>query len=285
MKIAICSDSSLDLSKELLQENNIIIKPFGITLGDNSYLDGVDVTKEQVFEFVDKTKTLPKTNAINIAEYQEFFAEVLKDYDKVISFSLSSEFSSSYNNAFLASKEFDGNVQVIDSRSLSTGVGMLVLYACSLRDAGVDFSEICEKVHARRNAVQASFVIEKLDYLYKGGRCNSVQLLGANLLKIRPSILVSNGKMGMHNKYRGNMIDVVDKYCRDTLAEFNTPHPDYCFITYSTATPEMLADAEKVVKESGKFKNIYYAEAGATVTSHCGKNTIGILYYNDGDNN
>ena len=283
MKIAICSDSSLDLSKEILQENNILIKPFGITLGDNSYLDGVDISKEQIFEFVDKTKTLPKTNAINIAEYQEFFAEVLKDYDKVISFSLSSEFSSSYNNAFLAAKEFDGKVQVIDSRNLSTGVGMLVLYACSLRDAGVDFDEICEKVHARRNAVQASFVIEKLDYLYKGGRCNSLQLLGANMLKIRPSILVKNGKMGMHKKYRGNMVDVVTNYAKDTLEEFNTPCHDYCFITYSTATQEMLDAVTKVVTDYGKFKKIYYTEAQATVTSHCGKNTIGLLYFNDGD--
>ena len=201
-------------------------------------------------------------------------------------FSISSGFSSSFNNAFLASKEFeDGKVRVIDSKNLSTGVGMQVLYACDLRDAGNTAEEIFDKVHNRRDNVQASFVIEKLDYLYKGGRCNSLQLLGANLLKIRPSILVSNGKMGMHNKYKGNMPGVVEKYFRDTLAEFNNPCHDFCFVTYSTATPEMLEAAKKVLDEYGKFKKVYYTEANATVTSHCGKNTIGLLYYNDGDNN
>ena len=134
----------------------------------------------------------------------------------------------------------------------------------------------------RRDAVQASFVIEKLDYLYKGGRCNSVQLLGSNLLKIRPSVIVKNGKMGMHKKYRGSMNDVVSNYFKDTLEEFNTPCRDFCFITYSTATKEMLDIATKIVEDSGKFDKIYYTEANATVTSHCGKNTIGLLYYNDG---
>ena len=286
MKIAICSDSSLDLSKELIEKNNILVKPFGITLGEDSYLDGVNITKEQIFEYVDNTKVLPKTSAINLVEYQEFYTEVLKEYDEIIMFSISSGFSSSFNNAFLASKEFeDGKVRVVDSKNLSTGVGMQVLYACTLRDNGVTAAEIFDKVHNRRDAVQASFVIEKLDYLYKGGRCNSLQLLGANMLKIRPSILVSNGKMGMHKKYRGNMPEVVEKYFRDTLEEFNTPCHDFCFITYSTATPEMLAAATKVVEEYGKFKTIYYTEANSTVTSHCGKNTIGLLYYNDGDNN
>lgn len=285
MKIAICSDSSLDLSKELIEENNILVKPFGITLGETSYLDGVDITKEQIFEYVDKTKVLPKTNAINMAEYQEFFTETLKNYDTLVMFCISSEFSSSYNNAFLASKEFNGKVHIIDSRNLSTGVGMQVLYACNLRDSGASVDEICEKVHARRNAVQASFVIEKLDYLYKGGRCNSLQLLGANLLKIRPSILVKNGKMGMNKKYRGGMVDVVTNYVKDTLEEFNTPATDFCFITYSTASQEMLDAATKVVTDYGKFKKIYYTQANATVTSHCGKNTIGLLYFNDGANN
>lgn len=284
MKIAICSDSSLDLSKDLIEKNNIIVKPFGITLGEKSYLDGVDITKEEIFDFVDKTNTLPKTNAINTQGFQEFFTDVLKDYDQILCFCISSEFSSSFNNAFIASQEFEkGKVMVVDTKNLSTGVGMQVLYACSLRNQGLSLEEIFDKVHARRDAVQASFVIEKLDFLYKGGRCNSLQLLGANILKIRPSIIVKNGKMGMHKKYRGSMPEVVSRYFQDTLEEFNTPCHDFCFITYSTATQEMLDVATQVVKEYGKFKTIYYTQANGTVTSHCGKNTIGLLYYNDGD--
>lgn len=283
-KIAICSDSSLDLSKELIEENNIHIIPFGITLGDNTFKDGIDVTIQDIFKYVEETKTLPKTNAINSAEYKDFYDSMLKEHDEVMLFCLSSEMSSSFNNAYIASQEYNGKVKVVDSRNLSTGVGMQVIYACELRNQGLNSQEIFDAVHNRRGSVQASFVVEKLNYLHKGGRCNSVQLLGANLLKIRPSIIVNQGKMGMHKKYRGAMPEVVYKYCKDTLEEFNNPCSDFCFITHSDAEPEMIEAAEKAVLESGKFKKIYKTTAGATITSHCGKNTIGILYYNDGNN-
>lgn len=283
MKVAICSDSSLDLSKELIEKNNIFVIPFGISLGDDQYLDGKDVTPEKIFDFVDKNKMLPKTSAINSETYKCFFEGILKSYDALILFSISSEFSSSFNNAVIASNDFKDKVKVVDSRNLSAGVGMQVLFACQLRDKGYDLDKIFDAVMVRRNFVQTSFVIEKLDYLYKGGRCNSLQFLGANLLKIRPSIIVKNGKMGMHKKYRGNMADVVYKYIKDTLAEFNTPDHSFCFITYSSATDEMLKAANKAVEEYGKFETVYHTTAGSTVTSHCGKNTLGILYYNDGN--
>ena len=282
-KIAICSDSSLDLSKELIKENNINIIPFGITLGDDSFKDGVDIEINDIFKYVEETKVLPKTNAINSAEYTDFFNELLKEYEEIILFCISSDMSSSFNNAYIASQEYAGKVKVVDSRNLSTGVGMQVLYACELRDKGLSSEEIFDLVHKRRDNVQASFVIEKLNYLFKGGRCNSLQLLGANLLKIRPSIIVNQGKMGMHKKYRGAMTEVVYKYCKDTLEEFNNPCSDFCFITHANADEELVKAAEKAVNESGLFKKVYITNAGATVTSHCGKNTIGILYYNDGN--
>lgn len=282
MKIAICSDSSLDLTKDMIEKHDIHIVPFGIYLGEKLYFDGESVSPDDIFKYVEKHKQLPKTSAINIEAYQEFFTRILKDYDELICFCLSSDMSSSFNNAIIASHNFDKKVKVIDSQSLSTGVGMQVLYACELRDQGKTSEEIFDLVHNRRLYVQASFVVEKLDYLYKGGRCNSLQLLGANLLKIRPSILVDNGNMGMHKKYRGNMQDVVYKYINDTLNEFNNPDHEFCFITYSSATEEMLESAKKALAEYGKFKNVYYTNAGATITSHCGKNTLGILYYNDG---
>ena len=285
MKIAISADSSIDLSKELIEKYNIFVVPFNITCGPNTYQDGININPEMIFQFVEKNKTLPKTSAINLDDYREFFTNILKDYDEIIHICISSDFSSSFNNAFVVSQDFDSKIKVIDSRSLSTGEGMQAIYAATLRDKGYSKDEIFDAVNKRRNNVQASFVIEKLDYLYKGGRCSSLQLLGANLLRIRPSILVKNGKMGMHKKYKGHMEEVVYKYIKDTLAEFNHPDYDFCFITYSSATPEMLESATKAAKEFGKFKNIYYTSAGSTVTSHCGKNTIGILYYNDSDTN
>lgn len=282
MKIAISADSSIDLSKDLIKKHNIFVTPFNIICGANIYKDGEDINPQMIFEFVDKHKVLPKTSAINIETYKDFFTNILKEYDEIIHFGISSEFSSSFNNAYIVSQEFNGKVKVIDSRNLSTGEGMQAMYAATLRDKGYSSSDIFDTIHKRRTSVQASFVVEKLDYLYKGGRCSSLQLLGANLLKIHPSILVKNGAMGMHKKYRGNMAEVVYKYVKDTLAEFNTPDNDFCFITYSSATPEMLASATRAINEYGKFKEVYYTNAGSTVTSHCGRNTIGILYYNDG---
>ncbi len=282
MKIVLTSDSVCDLPKELLIKNNITVIPFGITLGDELKFDGIDITPKLIFEYVKENKILPKTNAINEYDYTEFFKKMLENADAVIHMCISSEISSTYNNAVNASKNFD-NVYVIDTLNLTTGIGLLLLYASELIQKGEDVKTIVEKVNARRSAVQTSFVIEKLDYLHKGGRCSSLQLLGANLLKIRPSIILSNGKMGMHKKYRGKMEDVVKSYVKDTFAEFSTPDLKYCFLTYSTATPEMIEAAYKVIKENANFENIIEATAGATVTSHCGQNTIGIIYFNDGN--
>ena len=199
MKIAITCDSVCDLTKEQLQENNVTILPLTINLGDDSYQDGVDITPEKIFEYVSNTKQLPKTSANNEFQYTEFFEEVLKEYDGVVHFTIGSDISACYNNATKAQAHFE-NVRVIDSKNLSTGIGLLVMYACKLRDEGKTLDEIVTKVTARVPHVQASFVVERLDYLHKGGRCSAVALLGANILKIRPSIMVANGKMGVHKK-------------------------------------------------------------------------------------
>jgi DegV family protein with EDD domain len=190
--------------------------------------------------------------------------------------------STTYNSAEKASKHFDGKVVVIDSKTLSTGVALLAIYARKLTETETDINVIAEKVRNRIGSVQASFVIERLDFLHKGGRCSSVALLGANLLKIKPQIIVKDGKMGSYRKYRGNMPSVITKYCKDVLEEFNHPDKSVVFITYSSATPEMLQAAHEVVDEYG-FENVYETFAGATVSSHCGPNTLGILYINDGE--
>ena len=206
-----------------------------------------------------------------------------KEYDAVIHVCLSSGLSGSCSFAMRASQNVS-NVYVIDSKSLSTGIGLLVLYACELVEKGYMAEDIAKMVEDRVKYVQASFVVERLDYLYKGGRCNAMALLGANLLKIRPRIIVKpDGKMDSDKKYRGSMPKVVAKYAQEVLEEFNNPDLDNVFITYSSATPEMVESARQVLVEAG-FKNIYETHAGCTICSHCGANTIGVLYFNDGGN-
>ncbi len=276
MKIAITSDSVIDLTKELIEKYDIKIKPFNFLLGDEEYKDG-DITTAEIFEYVSKTGVLPKTSAVNEAQFNEFFEEVLKDYDAIIHFSISSEMSTTYNNAINASKNFNGKVEIIDSRALSTGVALLAIYARKLTETESDVKVIAEKVRKRTSDLQVSFVIERLDYLHKGGRCSSLQLLGANVFKIRPKIAVSEGKMGMAGKYRGPMPSVVANYCKDVLAENPNIDKSVVFITYSSATPEMIKAAHEAVDSLG-FENVYETQAGCTVSCHCGPNTLGILF-------
>ena len=279
MKIAISVESTNDLSKELLEKYDIKVIPYNIVLGDMNFKDG-ERTVEQMFEYVDKYNTLPKTNALNEFEYTEFFEQLKKEYDAVVHIALSSGITSSCGNAFRACQNVE-NAYAVDSLSLSTGIGLLAIYARELADLGEEPSEIAKKVQDRAKHLQVSFVVERLDYLHKGGRCSSIALLGANLLKIRPRIVVKDGKMSSDKKYRGSMEGVVNKYCQETLQEFNTPDLSKAFITYTTATEGMVENAKKALTDAG-FEKIYITRAGGTIASHCGGNTLGILYINDG---
>ena len=282
MKIAISTESTSDMTKEMLEKFDIHILPYEIMLGDKTFYDG-ELTTQEMFDYVDKTGTLPKTAAINEFRYEEYFESLLKDYDGVVHISLSSGLTSSTNNAINAANKLK-NCYAVDSKSLSTGIALLAIYARKLADQGLTPKEIYEADNKRVPHLQVSFVVERLDYLYKGGRCSSLALLGANLLKIRPRIVVKNddGKMISDKKYRGKMEQVVEKYCADTLAEFNTPDKSVGFVTYTSATEGMAANALRAMKEAG-FKEIYETRAGGTIASHCGANTLGILYINDGD--
>lgn len=281
MKIAVSAESTCDLSRELKEKYDVKIIPYHVILGDREIKDG-EVPVEEVFEYADKSKTLPKTTALNEFEYAEYFTELKKEYDAVIHVTLSSALTSSVGNAQNAAKNIE-NVFVVDSKSLSTGIGLLVIYARELAEAGVAPEQIAAKLEERKSSLQASFVVEKLNYLYKGGRCNSLELFGANLLKIRPRIVVNKeGKMLSDKKYRGKMGGVIAKYCDDVLTDFNTPDLTRAFITYSTATEEMIAAARTACENAG-FKEIIETHAGCTISSHCGANTLGILFFNDGD--
>lgn len=281
MRIAVSAETTIDLSKELLTKYDIKIVPFSVILGEEMKLDG-EVSNQEIFDYVSKNNQLPKTSAVNQFQYEEHFKKLLESYDAVIHISLSSEISSACRNAILAAQEFNNKVYVIDSRSLSTGIALLALYARDLANNNVPAEEIADKVRARTPSVQASFVINRLDYLYKGGRCSKLAMFGANLFHICPQIVVKDGKMDAGKKFRGKYEQVVNQYVDETLKEFDHPDLEYVFITYpSLDNEQVIVDAIKnKLKEKG-FKNIYQTYAGGTIACHCGPNTIGILYFND----
>ena len=279
MKIAITAESTIDMPKELLEKFDIKILPYSILLGDDLQEDGEGIA-EKIFEFVEKNKILPKTSAVNDDQYKVFFDKVLKDYDAVIHIALSSELSSSCSNAQRVAQSYS-NVKVIDSLSLSTGIALQAIYARKLADEGFGLEDIVKKVEKRIPYVQASFILKRLDYLFKGGRCSRLQLFGANLLKLRLQILVENGKMGPSNKFRGDMDKCILDYVNTTLENYNNPDKENVFITYYSANQEVLEKIKQILTDKG-FENIYVTIASGTITSHCGEDCLGILYINDG---
>ena len=276
-KIIISSDSTIDLSPELIKANDIILLPLKVTLGTKTYSDGIDISPDDIYEYNAKTGELPKTAATNVGDAIEFFGEMTKNGDTLIHFSLSSEMTSSYNNCCIAASEFD-NVYVIDSRNLSTGGGLLVLKAAELVKAGLDAETIVEKINELALRVDASFVINSLDYLYKGGRCSALSVLGANLLKLKPCIEVKNGAMGVGKKYRGKYADVLKEYVAERLADKDDIDLDRVFVTHSGGDSQPVDEIVKLVKETLPFKEVYVTRAGCTISSHCGPNTLGVLF-------
>lgn len=280
MKIAISTESTCDLPRDLLDKYKLETIAYSIILGDNIVEDDATVPAK-IFEYVEQTKKLPQTSAINEEQYKEYFTSLLEKYDAIVHISLSSGLTSSTAHAITAAETLN-NVHIIDSKSLSTGLALLCIYARELADKGENVESIVEKVKSRVDAVQASFIVERLDYLYKGGRCSKLALFGANLLKIRPQIVVKDGFMSPAKKYRGKIEKVIKDYCADTLEEFNNADKKVAFITHTTATPEMVENARTALVEAG-FKEIYETTAGGTITAHCGEHVLGILYLNDGD--
>lgn len=279
MKIAISTESAADLPKELLDKYDISSLPFSVTLGDKTGFDG-EITGEEIIAYVNKHKILPKTGAINEAQFAEHFSKLLKTYDAIVHFSLSSGLSSAYNNAVSVAKKIK-NVYVVDSKSLSAGIGLLALYGRKLADKGFSAAEIYEKSLARVPYVQVSSELKRVDYLYLGGRCSMLAFLGANLLRIRPQIVVKDGKLVAGKKYRGKFERIVERYVRDTLEEFNDPDLSTAFVAYTSASPEIIENAVNIMKERG-FENVYVTRAGATIVSHTGEDCVGVYYINDG---
>lgn len=281
-KIRISSDSTCDLSPELVEKYDIAITPLKITLGDTDYTDQIDITPQKIYDYVAETGVLPKTAAVSVGTYTDVFTELKKDCDEVVHFTISSEMSSCYQNAVLAAEEV-GGVYVVDSRNLSTGIGHLAIEAAiAAQDETKTGKDVFDYVSSLVDRLDVSFVINSVNYLYKGGRCSGVAAVGANLLKLKPLIEVHDGKMDMAGKYRGNMKDVVKKYITDRLtvpgAKFKR---DRIFVTCTCTDYDLPNYAKEIVESLGLFDEVLITIAGSTITSHCGKDTLGILYINE----
>ena len=277
MKIKILSDSTCDLSAELLEKHNITIVPLTVIKGDEQFTDGITITPADIFEHTEKTGELCSTTATNMGEYIEWFEKYAKDYDYIFHISLGSGFSSSYQNACLAAEEFS-NVKVIDSMNLSTGQGLVVLKACELAANCQDADKMEKALNEFTPRVEASFLLDQLQYMVKGGRCSSAAALGANLLNLKPCIEVKNGKMGVVKKYRGNYAKCLASYVKDRLCDRQDLDKGTLFITRTTVTDECWKAVEDAVEAYGDFENIYRTFAGCTVTCHCGPSTLGVLF-------
>ncbi len=278
MKIKITSDSTCDLSKDLIESNDIGIFPLTVVLGEKSYKDG-EIAPSDIFTYVKENNQLPKTAAGTSEEYADFFTRNIENYDALIHFNISSQASSSHSAACVAAKNFGGKVYVIDSRALSTGQGLLVLKACDMAQEGLTAQEICESVNALRIKVNTSFVPDALDYLHKGGRCSLAALIGARVLKLHPMICENEqGQLIAKKKYMGGMERCIKTYAADLKAAYPAYDKTRCFITHSSADKELVDLAKNLVAEYFDFDKVIETVAGSIVTSHCGRNTLGILF-------
>lgn len=275
--IIISSDSTTDLSSELKERYNIKTIPLGVTLGGKTYFDGVDINPDDVYEHHRKTGELPKTTAANVSDCIEFFKPFVEQGKTVIHFSLSSEMSSTFNNTRIAASEFE-NVYVIDTRNLSTGGGLLVVAAAEMAAKGMQALDIVAEIEKMVPCVDASFVIDNLEYLHKGGRCSAVAMLGANLLKLKPCIEVKNGSMGVGKKYRGRFGDVLKTYVDERIGDGSNIDTDRVFVTHAGCDEEIVNAVLNQVKGKGIFKEVFLTRAGCTISSHCGADTLGVLF-------
>lgn len=279
-KIKVTCDSTCDLTKEIYERLNVSVKPLGIYLGEELKEDGVSVNALEIFDYVSKTGVLPKTSACGISEYEDFFKQFVDEGYEVIHINISSALSSCHQNAILAAEEV-GNVYVIDSKNLSTGSGHLVMEAVEMAQSGMEAKDIADKLNEMKQKLDVSFVVQTLDYLYKGGRCSGVAVLGANVLKLRPCIEVDPeaGSMSVGKKYRGNIHKTLRDYVTDKLSGRDDLNLKRIFITHSHAPAEVVEEVKALVKELAPFEEVIDTIAGCTITSHCGPDCLGILFF------
>lgn len=276
--IKIISDSTADLPKELIEKYDIEVLPLSVTLGENTFRDGLEICPQDIFKFYEETKTLPKTSAVSVLEYTEAFTSwVEKGYD-VVHFTISSTMSACFQNATIAAVE-TGHVWTINSENLSSGIGLLVVLAAELAAKGESAEIIFKHIEEAKKRVDASFILNQLEFLHKGGRCSGVAALGANLLKLKPCIEVVEGKMKVGKKYRGAYEKCALEYVRDRLSGNDNIETDIIFLTWTGIDSKLLKEIEKEIKKCHKFHTIIVNEAGSTISGHCGPGTFGVLYF------
>lgn len=280
-KVVLFADSSIDLTKELCDRYNIHTVPIHVILQDKTYEDGVDITTEEIFDHYYKTKELPKTAAINVSNIVTALKPYVDDGFEIVYISLGSALSSSFRNSCLAAEELQGKVYPIDSCSLSTGAGLLAIEAAERIAQGMPAKQVAEEVTALNQNNHASFVLDTLEFLRAGGRCSALAAFGANLLGLKPSIKVFNdkqGAMGVGKKYRGKYEKVVFEYVDDTLAQYDNIKTDRAFVTYSSMDNDIEKKVFDYVVSKGIFKEVFLTRASGTISSHCGPNTLGVLF-------
>ena len=277
MNIKILSDSTCDLSPALLEQNNITLAPLTIVKDGVAYQDGITITPADIFAHVAAGGSLCSTAALSVGVYQEIFEQYAKEYDGVIHVNIGSGFSSSYQNACLAAEDIP-NVRVVDSQNLSTGQGLVVLKAAELAKTCSDLDALHSELTAFTEKVEASFVLDQLKYMVKGGRCSSAAALGANLLNLKPCIEVKDGKMSVVKKYRGNYVKCLTSYASDRLANREDIDDQRIFITHTPVSDEQLEAVKDTVAQLGNFRETLVTDAGCTVSCHCGPGTLGVLF-------
>jgi len=279
-KILICADSTCDLSPDMIERYGITIMHLHVRLGDDERLDMLNVFPDDLYDFYKKTGKLPATSAGTPTDYQEFFGKLSGPDTAIVHFHISEHMSATYNNSLMASQEFE-DVHVVNSGSLSTGIGLLVIKAAEMVEAGgytaARIAEECRKVSKN---LDVSFVVDNLEFLWKGGRCSGVAALGANMLRLKPCIEIKDGKMGMGKKYRGRLEAVLEEYVDERLKGRDDLVLERIFITHSgMSNPEIIPRVVERIQACAPFKEVLMTRAGCSVTTHCGPNTLGLLFF------
>jgi DegV family protein with EDD domain len=278
--VKIISDSTCDLSEELLERYDISILPLHIVLGDKEYEDGVDIKPDAIYRWSDENKMTPKTSAASIEQAIAFMTPFLQKGQELVCFAISETMSSTANVMRLAAAELEAEdrVWVIDSGNLSTGVGLMVIEAAIMAEEGKSGAQIAGQMEQLRPCIRASFVVDTLVYLYRGGRCSGLSALMGGALKLHPMIVVSEGRMKVGKKYRGHMDKVIMSYVKDLEPGLRQARKERVFITHSGCDESIVAAVREYLEKLEHFEEILETRAGGVVSSHCGPGTLGVLY-------
>lgn len=278
--IRIVADSTCDLSKELIEEYDISIVPLHIVLGEKEYLDGKEISPDEIYDWADAKEDTPKTSAVGFEQALDLMQSMEGTEDEMIIFTISAKMSTTANVFRMAAEELEleDRVTVMDCQNLSTGTGLMVVKAAELANAGKSRSEICEYIEATKAKVRASFVVDTLTYLHRGGRCSSISALAGGVLKLHPKIVVENGSMSADKKYRGKMDRVILDYVKEMEEEMKSADKSLVFITHSGCEQSIIDNVYSYIKELDYFDRIEITRAGGVISSHCGPGTLGVLY-------